>query len=201
MKILNRLQLKSKLLLLGVLPAAILAIILAAYFTTTRLNDMYDLLHKTNQNLANSIAESSVNGVYSGNLEELHTILGAVVNEPDIISVKITNPVGTTLAELKSNITFSEVSKKITQAIQLKTIHHLDEFDSFLVGRPNDVEKIIGYVSLALSYKSMKQRERVILLNSILITVPLLLIIGFIAKYMSMAIGKPILQLTTEVED
>lgn len=91
MSLISRFQLQDKLLLLGVMPAAIVAIILATYLTSTRLNDMYDLLHKTNENLCLSIAKSSVNGVFSGNLAALDAVVRSVVNEPDILSIKITD--------------------------------------------------------------------------------------------------------------
>lgn len=202
MKLLDRLQLKSKLLFLGVVPAAALAIILAVYFTSTCLNDMYDLLHKTNQNLVTSIAESSVNAVYSGNVEELNNILSAAITESNIRSIKITNPVGTTLAKAtNTNVTKPDLSKNITQTIDLKALPQLEEFGGILVGQPQQIEELIGYVSLTLSYDSMKQREQAILLNSILITLPVLFLIGLIAKYISTVISRPILQLTTDVKN
>jgi len=205
MKIFDRIKLKDKLLLLGVIPAATLAIILAAYLTSTRLNDMYDLLHKTNENLSQSIADSSTNGVFSGNLSILDTVINSVINEPDILSIKITNNVGTILSYATSQIAtpslLSNPPKRIIKAIKLKSISKTDEFDTLLVGPPLKDSETIGFVVLTLSYDAIQQRQNDILSNTVYITLFLLFIIGLIAKYFSSAIGRPILQLTTDVKN
>lgn len=205
MSLLDRFQLKDKLLLLGVIPAATLAIILAAYLTSTRLNDMYDLLHKTNENLASSLAESSISGVFSGNLDSLNTVINSAINEPDVVSIKITNRSNTVLAQASSKIAtptlISDPPKSITQAIELKALNQVDDFDAFLVGPISTVNETIGYVVLTLSYDSIQQRQQDILLNSIFITVLLLFLIALLAKYFSGIISRPILQLTSNVKN
>lgn len=205
MSLLDRFQLKDKLLLLGVIPAATLAIILAAYLTSTRLNDMYDLLHKTNENLASSLAESSISGVFSGNLDSLNTVINSAINEPDVVSIKITNRSNTVLAQATSKIAtptlISNPPKSITQAIELKALNQVDDFDAFLVGPISTVNETIGYVVLTLSYDSIQQRQQDILLNSIFITVLLLFLIALLAKYFSGIISRPILQLTSNVKN
>ncbi|MGB1742102.1 MAG: ATP-binding protein [Cycloclasticus sp.] len=205
MNLLNRFKLKGKLLLLGIIPAAVLAIILAAYLTSTRLNDMYELLHKTNENLSHSIAESSINGVFSGNTDSLKTIINSVINEPDIVSIKITNNAGKTLAYATSKIATSHLvpypSKRIIQPIKLNTMTQTDEFDNLLGGPLTKSSETIGYVDLALSYNAIEQRQKAILLNTVYITVFLLFIIGLITKFFSNAISRPILQLTTDVKN
>ena len=201
----NRLQLRNKLLLLGVAPAAILAFILAAYLTSTRLNDMYELLHKTNENLSISIAESSINSVFSGNFDSLDNIVKAAIKEPDVTSIQITNKWGTVLAQASNNITRPTLltlpPKRITQAIKLKSINQSDDFDNLLVSPQQENNEIIGYVILTLSYNSIQQRQQDILLNTIFITLLLLFIIGLIAKYISGLISRPILQLTSNVKN
>ena len=205
MNLFNRLQLRNKLLLLGVAPAAILAFILAAYLTSTRLNDMYELLHKTNENLSTSIAESSINSVFSGNLDSLDNLVRSAINEPDVISIKITNKTGTVLAQASNNIATPTLltlpPKRITQAINLKSLNQTDDFDDLLVAPRRETNEIIGYVILTLSYNSIQQRQEDILLNTVFITLLLLFIIGFIAKYISSLISRPILQLTSDVKN
>ena len=205
MNLLDRLQLKDKLLLLGLLPAAGLAIILATYLTSTRLNEMYELLHKTNENLSNSIAQSSVNGVFSGDTEALDALLQKVIQEPDLISIKITDKNGTVLSrathQLASPSALHEQSKTIIQPIKVKSIAETNEVDNLLVGPSVKTSETIGYVTLNLSYAAIQQRQRKILANTIYITLSLLFAIALIAKYFSNAIRRPILQLTTDVRN
>lgn len=191
-------------MLLGVLPAGIVAIVLAVYFTTTRLNDMYELVDKTNQNLASSLAESSVNSVFSGNIDALDTLLQSVINEPDIISIEITDSAGIILSSIQKKDANVPLSKKtptrITQAIKVSSLLSIDEFENLLVGPIKETDNIIGYVNISLSYASIKQRQRKILLNSIYITALLLLAIAVLTNIMSKTIGQPILNLANDVK-
>jgi len=203
MKAYNKLAIQSKLLLLGVLPAAIVAVTLSVYFTTTRLNDLYDLLHKTNQNLATSIAESSVNAVFTGNTEALNAILNNYQHEPNVLSIQITDAIGTTITQAHNPTlkaapsSFAE--KNIIQPIKLKGIVSSNEFDSLLVAKSNKNNDIIGYVSISIAYDSIQHRQQGILLNSFYITLTLLIIIGLITQYISNTLAKPIRGLASNV--
>jgi len=205
MKAYNKLPIQSKLLLLGVLPAAAIALILALYFTSTRLNDMYDLLHKTNQNLAGSIAEASVNSVYTGNTASLASLLNSFHNEPNIISITITDALGSPLAQIHSKKTepdsAEQPAKIIIHEIQLKSFNSDNDFDNLLMGQSRQSNDIIGYVSVALSYESILQRQHDILLNSFYIAATLLIIIGFITRRISNLLGRPILSLASNVKN
>jgi len=205
MKAYNKLSIQGKLLLLGVLPAATIAITLAIYFTTTRLNDMYDLLHKTNQNLAVSIAETSVNAVYTGNQAGLTSILAKHDSEPNVISITIADALGAPLYKIYNRYTHFNASKQpdklIVQAIQLKTFDNSNDFGDLLIGRSQQSNDIIGYVSIALSYKVLQQRQLNILLNSFYISTFLLISIGFITRRLSNSLGKPILELSSNVKN
>ncbi len=202
MKLINKLKLKQKLLLLGILPAATLSIIVAVYLTSARLNEMYELLHKKNQSLALSIAESSINDLFSGNYMALQSRLNAATNEPDIVSLSITDANNKLLANA-SNKQPSKgyVIKDIIQAIKIKRILQQDDTEGFLIGESIDKsDSVIGYVVLSISYHSIKVRQQGVLLNSLYITLLLLLLIALIAHYMSQLIGKPILDLAKSIE-
>lgn len=204
MKLLNRFNLTEKLVFLGVVTAATLAIILAVYFTTTRLNDMYDLLHKTNQNLANSIAESSVNAVFTGNTNVLNTLLDSLKNEPDIVSIKVTDNTGQTLSTVNNPSAsvkqITQPAKTITQLIKVNQLDKGEEFDNLLTGNPKSSSIVIGKVTLLLSYDGIERRQQSILINSFYITLLLLLATIHMTNYISKAIGRPILQLAKDVK-
>lgn len=203
MKAYNKLAIKSKLLLLGVLPAAIVAITLSVYFTTTRLNDLYDLLHQTNQNLATSIAETSVNAVFTGNIEALNTILDSYRDAPNVLSIQITDAIGTTITQAHNPIlnpaASSPAAKEIIQPIKLKGVISNNEFDSLFIAKPSKKNEIIGYVSISIAYDSIQRRQQDILLNSFYITLILLIIIGLITQYISNTLAKPIRGLASNV--
>ncbi|HIG79814.1 MAG TPA: HAMP domain-containing protein, partial [Cycloclasticus sp.] len=204
MKLFDRLKLKDKLLLLGVLPAAALTLILAVYFTSTRLNDMYSLIDKTNENLARSIAEASISNVFSGNIDALNLLIKESINEPNVLSITITNTMGLALTQATAPAASAELianpPKKITQVIELKSLAQKDEFDNLLVGESTSSNLPMGYVSIAITYDSVKERQQDILLNSFYIALLLLTGIALIARNISLAIGRPILQLADDVK-
>ncbi|MBV1952038.1 MAG: response regulator [Cycloclasticus sp.] len=202
MKLINKLKLKQKLLLLGILPAATLSIIVAIYLTSARLNEMYELLHKKNQSLALSIAESSINDVFSGNYFALQIRLNAAINEPDIVSIIITDANNKALANASNNQpSKGHVAKNIIQAIKIKRILQQDDVDGIFIGENVDKsDSVIGYVVLSISYHAIKVRQQRVLLNSFYITLLLLVLIALIAHYISQVIGKPILDLAKSIE-
>ncbi len=202
MKLINKLKLKQKLLLLGILPAATLSIIVAVYLTGARLNEMYELLHKKNQSLALSIAESSINDVFSGNYPALQSQLNAAKNEPDIVALIITDANHKILANASNKQpSKGSLTKDIIQAIKIKRIRPQDDVDGIFVDEsPDTSDSIIGYVILSISYHAIKVRQQRVLLNSLYITLLLLLLIALIAHYMSQVIGKPILDLAKSIE-
>ncbi|MBL4743335.1 MAG: response regulator, partial [Cycloclasticus sp.] len=142
---------------------------------------------------------------YSGDIETIGAIINAVINEPDVISISIINNEGATLSQVKSNIAtpyfILNPDKKIIKPIELKSFIQTDDFDSLLVGQTGQQKETIGYVELTLSYEAIKQRQLDILFNTVYITILLLLLIGIIAKFISAAISRPILKLTTDVND
>ncbi|PHS71176.1 MAG: hybrid sensor histidine kinase/response regulator [Cycloclasticus sp.] len=200
MTFLDKLQLKSKLLILGVLPAALLAILLALYFTNSRINDVYQLFEEKNKNFAVAIAKSSVYGVFSGDKESLNTLINSITTEADIHSIKITDSRGVILASTLKNvrdIPFKDLIS-INEDINIDPIATSDGLDELLVGG-NKTSDIIGKVTIMASRMGIKQRQQEILLNSIYLTLFSLCLIGYIAYKIGLAIAKPIHRLSDDV--
>jgi len=204
MKLFNKLSLKIKLFILGVLPAAILAIILSIYFTTARLNETYELLQEKERNIAVALSKASVYGVFSGNKTLLDALLKSVNNEPDILNIKITGIDGELLSESHKTTSDSEKLAKdslsITQPIRIENITMTDPMDDLLVGTPGTTDSIIGYLTLTVSRHSVQIRQQEMLFNSFYITFFALTLIGFIAYKIGQTIGLPILRLANDVK-
>ena len=197
---LNRLQLKGKLLVLGVLPAAILAIILAVYFTSSRLTEMYDLFQEKEINLAVALANSSVHGVFSGDKESLTQSISSFVQEKDVLVITITDDQNRQLAQVQKQFSSKSNNDSVItkRPIRINPISDSDELGELFFKTDNKSD-IIGFVTLQSSLKNINQRENDILLNSLYITLLSLLIIAIIAYRIGKAIGQPILNLTNDV--
>jgi len=199
-KYLNRLQLRGKLLVLGVLPAAILAIILAVYFTNSRLTEMHELFQEKEANLAAALANSSVYGVFSGDKESLTKTISSFVQEKDIQTITITDDKNRQLARVQKQFASRPNNDFVItkRPIIINSINDNDELGELFFQNDNQSD-VIGFVTIQSSLKNINQRENDILLNSLYITFLSLLIIAIIAYNIGKAIGKPILSLTKDV--
>ena len=123
MKPLNRLQLRGKLLVLGVLPAAILAIVLAGYFTNSRVTEMYALFQEKEVNLAVALANISVYGVFSGDKESLTKSINSFIQDKDVQIITITDDENNHLVQVqKQNISKSDNNFIITSKATLSVM-------------------------------------------------------------------------------
>ncbi|PCI19003.1 MAG: hybrid sensor histidine kinase/response regulator [Piscirickettsiaceae bacterium] len=202
MNYLNNLQLRGKLLVLGVLPAAILAIVLALYFTNSRLNEVEQLFEEKEKNLAFALAKSSVYGVFSGDKKLLENIIKSVIVESEILSISISDQNNNQLVHISKNKNNQAHSNNdtitISQAIEMEPADNSDEMGS-LFFQNSTIKNVIGRVTIQSSTSAIKQRQNKILLNSLYITFFSLLVIAFIAYNIGKMIERPILRLSKDV--
>jgi two-component system sensor histidine kinase BarA len=202
MHVFNSLQLKQKLLVLGVLPAAVLAIILSFYFTHTRLADIDELIKENENNILATLSNSSIYGVFTGNTDSLDGLLQSMGENPSILAAQIINNNGEILSSIDKQ-TSSTVENNIIhleQNIVVETPDLQDEMSDLMLGTPTKNQNELGTVSITFSRQAAIQRQQSILINSFYITALLLLIIGFAAYQIGRAIGKPILKIAAGVD-
>lgn len=92
-------KIRSRAYLLGLLPALLVSALLTGYLGLSRLDDLETALHERGNALARHIAQSAEYAVASGNFAPLHPLLGAAVQERDVIHVGVYQPGGELLAE------------------------------------------------------------------------------------------------------
>ncbi|PCI67269.1 MAG: hybrid sensor histidine kinase/response regulator [Piscirickettsiaceae bacterium] len=185
---------------MGVLPAAILAIILAVYFTNSRLMEVKELFEEKEKNLAIAVAKSSVYGVFSGDTQLLTNIINSVIVDPDVLSIEITDNKNKQLVHITKNNQKTPLKDIIetTQTIEIEPAANDDEMGDVFFGSITKTN-IIGHLTIRSSINGIKKRQSEILLNSSYITLFSLLIIAFIAHRIGKTIGQPILSLSEDV--
>ena len=99
---LPRLDIHARIALIAVLPSLVLALVLIAYFTSSRLADIESAHTQRGKALARQLAAASEYGVFSGNRESLRKLSNAMLLEKDIIRVSITSPLQEILADSSS---------------------------------------------------------------------------------------------------
>lgn len=202
MKLIDKLQLREKLLVLGLLPAAILAIVLSIYFTQTRLNDAEQSLQNEGRNLSIFIAKSSVYGVFTGQKEQLRKLLISAANNPDVLLIELTDIDKNVISKIDKTDSYSTEGTgsavNFTHPIIVEKVKQTGDIDTLFINDTPTTD-IIGHVKVRLSFKRTQQRQQAILLNSLYLTLITLAIIALIARQISQAIGKPILALVDDV--
>lgn len=90
---------RERVIFVAVAPAALIAIVLAAYLLFLRYADAEKELVERSQALIKLIAPAAEYGVFSGNREELHQLVSGLAQSPDVSSVTLYDRSGTVLAQ------------------------------------------------------------------------------------------------------
>ena len=96
---LREMDIRARAILVAVLPTMVMALVLIAYFTSSRLSDL-ELAHaQRGKALARQLAAASEYGVFSGNLESLRKQANAILQEQDVVRVTVFSPLQEVLAD------------------------------------------------------------------------------------------------------
>ena len=82
-------DIRSRMLLAGLLPVTLLAVLLAVVFLASRFGDLSDAHSQRARSLARQLATSSEYGLFSDNITHLQTIANGALRESAVRSVAI----------------------------------------------------------------------------------------------------------------
>lgn len=200
----NNLSIKTKTLLISVIPLIIACVLLSILFMWEHLSDVTDTLHKRGQETAKLLAPASEYGIFSGNLTALKQLVYAAATDPEIAAITITDTEQNILANSNPGllnkghhalITFSSPVYRSTVAI--------DDFDTALEATDNQDAKgklsLIGFVNVTMTDQFATKRQQQIIFDGILITIIFILSTSFLASYLARGITSPIYKLAGAV--
>lgn len=95
----NEWGIKARVLFLTLVPTIVISLLLSAYFTSSRLQDLETALRDRGYALALQLAPASEYGVYSGNARSLHELTKEARSDPEVLSVTIFNRDGKILTK------------------------------------------------------------------------------------------------------
>ncbi len=95
----NEWGIKARVLFLTLVPTIVISLLLSAYFTSSRLQDLETALRDRGYALALQLAPASEYGVYSGNARTLHELTKEARSDPEVLSVTIFNREGDVLTK------------------------------------------------------------------------------------------------------
>ena len=201
---------RSRVLLLAILPVVALSLLLSGYFTHTRLKDLDQSLRDRGQAIANQLAPASEFGVFAGDLALLQQQAEAALREADVAHVMIADRDGQLLVEAmhpELNLPAMHPPPDLVfrvPVIQTRLI--TDAYDELLSPTSSpalaqaEQQHVLGSVIVEMSPVATRARQRQVLVHSSLITLTLVVFSSLLGARIGANIIRPVLNLNRAVE-
>jgi len=197
--VLKDLGIKSRVLVLILLPSTVLAVALGVYFTWMQLSEMRHQLDERGKLIAEQLAPLAAPAMAQGYGKRLQRILNQVLDQPDVRAVTVLDAERNHQAHAGPNMitpspptdpeALTQVSSVDTTRILLPVLgKHLN----LATDNPNDDLRPIGWLELELSHQGTLLRGYRSLFTSLLLIGAGLIITALLALRMSTAISKPL---------
>lgn len=215
----QNLGIKSRVILLGTLPAVLFAIILAGYAITKVFGNLNYSLYDRGRIIATQLAPAAEYGVISGNLDRLQKLVQQILtNEQELRSVVITDATGRVLAFSGRPITKKLLQQMIANKSQElawkngviflspieRSLEEVEDFPTETLGDPSlnkpPSDLVIGYVYVELSNLALQTLKQDLILKMVLIGLFGLLSSTLIAWFIGRNITKPIQEIAFAVD-
>ena len=200
-------SLKSKALLLGILPAIVMSLLIGGYLIKARLNDLELALHSRGQALANELAAISVYGLFSGDTSSLEASAREFLSRPDVVSISVLSTSGEHIVHLDNPI--------FRQNRGDPSKDHLHEFESparvMLTSDPlmtegpqaasgADLPTPLGRVRVVLADRSLINLRSEVLITALLLIIGGIAVTSLLALAITHKVIEPIVALSTAVD-
>ncbi|MES9844916.1 MAG: response regulator [Candidatus Sedimenticola sp. PURPLELP] len=200
-------RIRMRALLLGILPALVVAVALGTYIITAQIDNLRESFNERGAALAKEIAATSVYGLFTANENALQQSLSPILLRADVVAVLVRDNSG-------NNVTFSgdsvdaeylflpENSQRLfsTNVITAIAPGDLDDFPEYSADSGNTESSLqLGEIFVLLSIDRLKESQQRIIFNSSLISLIGILITGVIALLLSQQLILPITRLTQAV--
>jgi diguanylate cyclase (GGDEF)-like protein len=207
---------KRRVLVLALVPAALIAAMLAFSFIQSGIRDLNLSLRERGLAIARQLAPASEYGVFSGNREILQSLAQSTMREADVKAVVVADSRGKVLAVsgrpgipvaamagvdgTPQVIASSGDSLAFTAPIFQSEIN-VDDFSLAAFGEAEAVKerKMLGWVSVELSTRDTANRQKRLVMSSLLIALLGLTVTALFALRLSRDVTRPILRLAAAV--
>ena len=205
--ILTRIKsIRTRALLLGLLPAAILALSLTTYLITSQLNDLMEGFQERGRSIAKEAAAMSMYGMFTQDKEILEISLRPVFLQQDVNSIRVVNDQDQTLAYLHADEKAQAVSKNQHRVVftepvnnELDAVGITDFPDQFDEPVASSGIKHLGRVMVSLSTQRLMDKRELIIENSLFMLILGLFLTSIFALTLSQGVINPIMRLTEAV--
>lgn len=202
-------RIKTRSLLLGILPAAIMALTLTVYIINAQLANLNQSFQERGKAIADHSASLSIYGIFTGNEEILRSALNTIMEQADVVSVTVTDATGSVLSHLEhvdeqkplsaNNTSISSFSSPVFSLFipSEKLADYPDQME--VEFEPLETHLQIGSVTVKLTDARLQKEQHRIVQNSLLMLATGIIITGLIAIGLSQSIIRPLVRLTQSV--
>lgn len=193
-------SIQRPLILMALIPAALLGTLLISYFTHMRLEALDQEMQSTGQLIADQLAPATEYAVITGNLSLLQRLIAGSLNIPHVHRIQVFDKDGRSLAMLQRDGADPARLHTFTANIQHQRI--LLSYDLFPLDTDADPagHAAVGQVEVGLSYQPFIDRQRAILLRSLLFGVITLLAALLLSTRLARALASPLVRMRTAVQ-
>jgi two-component system, NarL family, sensor histidine kinase BarA len=217
--VVNEWGIKTRVLFLTLVPTIAISLLLSAYFTSTRLQDLENALRDRGYAIALQVAPASEYGVFSGNTAVLQHIANEALSEPEVRSVAIFNRDGTLLTQAgqvknvrlpiidltnpPSTITMTDQENSLLFTVPVTVSDLIIEdypTSNLPIGADSANNQILGWITIELGRITTTLRQYQVLFACSIIVFIGLGISGVFAFRMGRDVTRPILEIAYCVE-
>lgn len=206
----NNLNIRTRVLLLTLIPLLIISLILGYYLARSRIQDSENSLRERGDALARHLARESEFGLFSEDARQLGELAAAAVREEDVYEITITNAEHRPVTQAYSpsldgrfdvpasvdDMLIRFVAPVYRSGVAIAD--HGEQLRDHVMSLAQD--GIIGWIDLKLSRASTLERQRQILRNIVLLTLASAVLCALLALWMAKGIVQPIMRLSHAVD-
>lgn len=205
-------DIRTRVLLVALIPAALIALLLTVFFINARLDDLDEALRHRGRSVAQQLAAAADYGVFSGNRDALAILVDAVRRQSGAQAVVIADLQGQILAQSGAPADCILPAQALTEFMsedrlvmgfaapirpQSLPSHGVDGLDDIPAPAAPTVH---GQVLVKLSLAELSARKWSLLTTSLMITVLLLVVTALLAARLSRAVTRPVEDIASAVE-
>ncbi|MBG4836979.1 response regulator [Pseudomonas aeruginosa] len=198
-------DIRTRMLAISLGPALLLPLLLTAYFTYSRLQDLRQELTHTGQLIADQLAPAAEYGVIAGNTPVLQKLLQATLDTPHVRFIEVRDRNDNILVYVE------QLSGALQNAAPIDIFHSTIQrqrialasdplLDGASEGDGQSGEDYLGRVVVGMSNDAFSQRQQEILLKAALLAAFALILTFLVARRLAQRLSAPISTMGQAVE-
>ncbi len=195
------LGIRARVLLAALLPATLVAVVLALLYTTVVVRDLNFTHEQRAVALARQVASMAEFALFTRNQSALQGVVNGARAERDVASITVLSPQGELIVRSGPE---PGGSGKSTRSVLEPVFSTEVPVESLFERRGSDAQPppqlVLGYVVLELSAESVAARQRELAIAGLIATLGGLLFGWLVAMHLSRGVTRPILEVATTIE-